>query len=92
MSALTHTAGFGDQIAYATLVYVNAHANKFLEFARQLLKNSKTRNYVTKFDNLLITRFLSSDPRQLREDFFYCYRKIRSEVCSLPDAVPGMWG
>lgn len=91
LNAMNHPAGFNGANSYGTFLYISSNAPKQLIKARKFLSCCQTKNYATSFDNLLLIRWLSSDPFQLRKDFTNFWRFWRQHVASLPSKLPRIW-
>lgn len=91
LNALTHPAGFNNATSYGTIIYIGHQARIALEPTRNFLKKCKIQNSATVFDTILLVRFLSKDPYQLRLNFtqFWCF--FRHRFKSLPNVMPCFW-
>ncbi len=90
-SVMTDTAGFAGMVSVATFIYVADDACGHLEVARDLLAGCQARCAATCVNSVLIVRFLSSDPRELRFAFGEFWTGFRQRVRRLPPNMPRVW-
>ena len=90
-SVMTDTAGFAGTVSVATFIYVADDACSQLEVARDLLSSCQARCGATCVNGVLIVRFLSSDPRDLRVAFGEFWAGFRQRVRGLPPNLPRVW-
>ncbi len=88
---LDDAAGFAGALCVATFVYVADDARRHLNVARDLLAGSQVRCGATCVNEVLVVRFLSSEPRILRVTFGEFWAGFRQRVRGLPPRLPRVW-
>ncbi len=88
---LDDAAGFAGALCVATFVYVADDAPRHLKVARDLLAGSQVRCGATSVNEVLVVRFLSSEPQILRFTFGEFWAGFRQRVRGLPPRLPRVW-
>jgi len=88
---LAHPAGFAGARAMCSLVYCAEDAAERLTELRDLLEPGQCRAAVTRLENVLVARFLSNDPQDLRRELSSVYSQFRASTLGLPARLPQLW-
>lgn len=89
---LNHVSGFDGARAIATTVYSGHDAEELLEVSRELLgEYDQVRLGATSLNGLLICRWLSKDPYQLRKAFGAFWMKFRQKALGRQSVLPRLW-
>jgi len=83
--------GFGTGVASATVVYVGADANRYLDAVRRVLRDHGGPGTATAFDGLLVVRLLAEDAAVLRAAVISVAGGIRNWAAGLPARLPQVW-
>jgi urease accessory protein len=83
--------GFGTGVASATVVYVGADANRYLDQVRRVLRDHGGLGTATAFDGLLVVRLLAEDAASLRGAVISVASGIRNWAAELPPRLPQVW-
>jgi urease accessory protein len=83
--------GFGTGVASATLVYVAADANHYIDDVRRVIANQGGIGTATTFDGLLVVRLIADDARCLRAAVMAIAGGIRHWAAGLPPRLPQVW-
>jgi urease accessory protein len=87
--------GFGTGVASATIVFVAADANHYLDDVRRVLANHGAENTTigtaTTFDGLLVIRLVAADAIRLRAAVMDITGGIRHWAAGLPARLPQVW-
>jgi urease accessory protein len=83
--------GFGTGVASATVVYVGADANRYLDEVRRVLREHGGLGTATAFDGLLIARLIAEDAALLRAAVISVASGIRNWAAGLPPRLPQVW-
>ncbi|MFL6603143.1 MAG: urease accessory protein UreD [Steroidobacteraceae bacterium] len=83
--------GFGTGVASATVVYVGADANRYVNEVRSVLRNHGGLGTATAFDGLLVVRLLAQDAASLRGAVIAVASGIRNWAAGLPARLPQVW-
>lgn len=84
-------AGFGGQLAMATLIYVAADAAQRLETARRLLADGPGQGGATVLGPVLLVRLLAPTGARLRQAVAGFWCGFRAEAADLPAVLPRAW-
>jgi urease accessory protein len=95
--SLHHNAGLRGARAYGTLIYVADNAHNTLLDAQKILNTFKSqdnilKSSITAFQHLLILRFISHNPQDLKHHMFLFWGAWRHHIRQLPQAIPRFWG
>jgi len=83
--------GFGTGVAAATVVYVGADANRYLDEVRRVLRDHGGLGTATAFDGLLVVRLIAADAASLRAAVISVASGIRNWAAGLPPRLPQVW-
>jgi urease accessory protein len=83
--------GFGTGVALATVVYVGADANQYVDEVRNVLKCHGGIGTATAFDGLLVARLIADDVAVLRAGVMAVAGGIRNWAAGLPPRLPRVW-
>ncbi len=83
--------GFGTGVASATIVYVAAEANQYIDEVRRVLKSHGGIGTATAFDGLLVVRLVADDVISLRSAVMAVAGGIRHWAAGLPERLPKVW-
>lgn len=83
--------GFGTGVASATVVYVAADANQYIDDVRRVLGEHRGIGTATAFDGLLVVRLIAADAASLRAAVIAVVSGIRSWAAGLPPRLPQVW-
>jgi urease accessory protein len=83
--------GFGTGVATATVVYVGADANRYLDEVRRVLRDQGGLGTATAFDGLLVVRLIAEDAALLRAAVIAVASGIRNWAAGLPPRLPQVW-
>lgn len=88
---LAHPAGFDGAGAFATLIYVGAHAEALLPKLRELLEGFDLKAGCSLVGGALLVRMLAPGAEPIRRDFARAWMLIRSEAGGWPARMPRIW-
>jgi urease accessory protein len=83
--------GFGTGVASATVVYVGADANRYLDEVRRVLRDHGGLGTATAFDGLMVVRLIAEDAASLRAAVISVASGIRNWAAGLPARLPQVW-
>jgi len=83
--------GFGTGVAAATVVYVGADANRYLDEVRRVLREHGGLGTATAFDGLMVVRLIAEDAASLRSAVIAVASGIRNWAAGLPPRLPQVW-
>jgi urease accessory protein len=83
--------GFGTGVASATIVYVAADANRYIDDVRRMLKCHRGMGTATTFEGLLVVRLVADDASSLRTAVMAIAGGIRNCAAGLPASLPKVW-
>jgi urease accessory protein len=89
---LEASAGLNGAKALATFVHAGPAAARHLDLARDLLLGAEGASAAaTVVNELLVVRWLASDPLALRRSFVLFWAGFRAAAAGLPAALPRLW-
>ncbi len=88
---LNDSLGFAGARAVATVIYVAPDVPDRHALARALTKEAQGQAGATMANGVLLARFLSQDPSQLRIDLARYLGNLRHEAAGLPERPPHLW-
>jgi urease accessory protein len=92
-NVLNGPAGFDGAVAYATAVYAADDAAERVLLARECLggADASLRAGASVVNGVLVVRWLSRDPKVLRDAFGKFWAAFRAGVGGLPEKLPRLW-
>lgn len=83
--------GFGTGVASATVIYVAADANHYIDEVRRVLACHGGIGTATTFDGLLVVRVVADDAASVRSAVMAVACAIRHQAGGLPARLPQVW-